>query len=52
MEEYIERPVDEQQVCERREREEGRVYGAIWRDWGGGGGAPDESRRIHMTFSG
>ena len=56
MEEYIERPVDEQQVCERREREEGRVYGATWRDqggWGGGGeGAPDESRRIHMTFSG
>ena len=41
-EEYIERPVDKQQVCERRGSGEGRVKGTTWgetgRDWEGQGG--------------
>ena len=52
-EEYLERPVDKQQVCERRGSGEGRVKGAKRPGGlGGGKGAPDESKRIHMTFSG
>lgn len=49
MEEYIEKPVDEQQVCERRGSGKGRVKGATWR--AGGEGALDKSKRIHMTFN-
>ena len=50
-EEYIERPVDKQQVCERRGSGEGRVKGTTWRDWEGLGGGGKEHRTRVRGFT-